>query len=274
MKMLFRLKQIVLILLCFVLLSACVPTHASNITTNTLSTDTTTATALGTTSTTVATTAVTAKATTTTTMAKETTTTLLATTTVSRTAATRGDRTDIKLKFDYDSENYDVLRGVILREFPEEKNLDEFRVTKGKYEEGQYLYQIGAAFSVTLRRWINGCSTENSYTFIFDANGDLFRFEYFNPVYDASAVKPPRVPTEAEIEQAKKTEAAKIPENCIVWKQKVSVGYSISTDTCSFSVQTLYTHKANVETYLNENSPLYGKTPPHAAIVGEYIIPR
>ena len=277
MKILYRLKQILPVLLCFILFSACVPSQQTNTTTTSdLLENTTTATVLGTRSTAVATTTVTTTPKPTTTTLNNTTTTVQpAPTTVVRKTAPLLQRNDIELTFNYESENYDVLRQAILKEFPSEKNLSEFDVNKAKCMEDGHLYKLGMDFGVVFTRKINGCITESKYSFYFDATGKLLRFDYRNPIYDASAVKPPRVATEKEIEQAKKTEAARVPENCVILEQEISASsYNIGLDECYFTVNTIYASKKSVEEYSNENSPLYGKEPPRAMISEKYIIPR
>lgn len=270
MKILRFLRCVTVPVLCLALFTACTPgiqtVETTGANTTTTSSDVTTATLLPSTTVTQ-----TAKPTVTTSK-KETTT--APTTTASRTAASSCvKQANTVVTFNYDSEDYAVLRQVILKEFPEEKHLDEFRVNKKKYEE---VKTSGEAFYINFQRWINGCITEAFYTLEFDVNGKLKNLRYRNPKYDPQTVKPPRIATKDEIEQAKLKEAAKVREGCVVWEQTVSCGYDIDQDRNYMKIQTIYTSKKGLEQlgYLDKNSPNYGKTPPVAMFPAIYDIPR
>lgn len=179
---------------------------------------------------------------------------------------------DTDLFFSYDSEDYADLRATILREFPNEKDLDEYSVSKQEY--GSPIYG-GATYEVSFRRYINGFRTEAAYLFSFLPDGRCVHFEGRCIVYDASKVAKLRVPTEAEIEFAKAAEKAKIPNGCVVWKQEIKGPYySISADIVYVSVETLYVSEKTAELYLEEDGPNYGKTPPCAMFNATYSLLR
>lgn len=267
MKILRFLRCVTVPVLCLALFTACTPgiqtVETTGANTTTTSSDVTTATLLP--STTVTQTAkptveTSAKA-----------TTAIPTTTSLQTKGTTAIKTaKDKLTFAHDSEDYDILRRFILQHFPEEKNLDEFVVKKVQDNISPI------AFTVLFTRVINECPTNADYSLDFDDKGTFMQFRYRNPVYDPTKVKPPRVATEKEIEQAKQREAEKVPEGCVVWEQTVSCGYDIDQDRNYMKIQTIYTSKKGLEQlgYLDKNSPNYGKTPPVAMFPAIYDIPR
>ena len=130
-------------------------------------------------------------------------------------------------------------------------------------------------YRIAFNRWINGCETDSFYVFYFDTEENLVEVYYRSFEYDASKVKPPRAATEAEIEAAKQAEAAKIPEGMVVWKQEVGNShYSIYADMNEFKVTTVYVSQMTYDLYLAETGERYGETPPHAALIELYTIPR
>ncbi len=179
--------------------------------------------------------------------------------------------------FSYESEDYDVLRKLILQKFPGEKNLDEFRVTKtkkkGRVFDGTEFVQY--THSVDFVRWINGCSTDSFYAFYFDENDKGIVVWVKQEDYNLAKVIPPRVATEAEIEAAKQEEAKKVREGFVIWKQEVSPSiYDIERDANYFKITTQYVSKSTYDAYSDETSSYYGRTPPHSAYFGSYVIPR
>lgn len=175
--------------------------------------------------------------------------------------------------FSYESEDYDVLRKVILQKFPGEKDLDEFYVTKTKknytvFDGAEY---VQSQYNVIFSRRINGCATHASYYFFFDENDKCIALRGRQEEYDPTKVVPPRVATEEEIEAAKKEEAKKVPEGCVVWKQEASRSiYDIERDANYFTIDTVYASKQSYELYLAGTF----REPPHSMYSGVYVIPR
>ena len=176
--------------------------------------------------------------------------------------------------FSYDSVNYEQLRRAICTKYPDEKNLDEFRVVKSE-KGGSLSGGVSYAYYVNFTRWINGCSTDAYYTLYFDSSDKLIAIQARRTDYNPAKVVPPRVATESEIAAAKKEEAAKVPDGCVVWKQNVSNSfYDIERDSNTFQVTTLYVGQMIYDLYLVESGAHYGQEPPHAAYVQSYVIPR
>ncbi len=111
-------------------------------------------------------------------------------------------------------------------------------------------------------RVINGCLTDAAYTLYFDAKGELLFYSYSSPKYDSSAVKPPHVTTEAEIEKAKREAVKFLADGRGVVKQEVSESkYQISTDRNYFNVKTFYRfentwEQEDLKNYFQENGPI------------------
>ncbi len=277
--------QGVALLACGALLTACSPAQAVG---SGKTGDTQTTTTLQPTSSTVSSTIHTTTQptdVTTTTAKKKTTTTKNKTTTTAATQPSKAvassytkPATDDSLTFSYESEDYDVLRRFIMKEFPEEKALDEFHITKKKYsDETTSGVPFDATFKVEFTRYINGCVTEIHYTLFFDEQERFLGFRYRNPVYDATKVKAPRVATEQEIEQAKKEAAEKLKDGNVIWEQQVSKTiYLVASDKNCIRVETIYAPEAIVEQfgYLDPNNSNYGKTPPHSMYTYVFTINR
>lgn len=175
--------------------------------------------------------------------------------------------------FSYESEDYDVLRKVILQKFPGEKDLDEFFITKTKKDEPLFngAEYLQSHHSVAFNRIINGCVTYAAYYFFFDENDKCIYVQGRQEEYDPTKVVPPRVATEEEIEAAKKEETKKVPEGCVVWKQEASRSiYDIERDANYFTIDTVYASKQSYELYLAGTF----REPPHAMYSGVYVIPR
>ena len=203
----------------------------------------------------------------TTTVAKPTTTVPTTRITVPRATTIEAEET---LTFSYESEDYTVFRQYIAKHFPKEKHFDSFRVRKADTTNRKY-----EGYRIIFNRWINGCETDSFYVFYFDTEENLVEVYYRSFEYDASKVKPPRAATEAEIEAAKQAEAAKIPEGMVVWEQEVGNShYSIYADRNEFKVTTIYVTQGNYNLYNNPDYEYYGMTPPHAALIETYTIPR
>ncbi len=172
--------------------------------------------------------------------------------------------------FPYESEDYTVFRQYVAKYFPDEKHFDSFRVRKIDTTNKKY-----KGYRIVFNRWINGCETDSFYIFYFDTEGKFVEVSYRSFKYDASKVKPPRVATEAEIEAAKRAEAEKVPDGMVVWEQRVSdSSYSIYADANDFTVTTIYVTQGNYNLYNNPDYEYYGSTPPHAALIETYTIPR
>lgn len=194
-----------------VMMSACtatktndkVSTNGTTLSSTIIDSPSTTDTTTGSTTTTAITT--TELAAITTTITKKLTTTSQ---TQSTASPTRRPAETIKAKgeitFDYNSDDFTALRQYIQKKFPNEKNLAEFRAKK--IEETNKGYD---GFRVAFTRWINGCGTDSHYVLYFDTDGALVEIVERSLDYDASKVKAPRVPTEAEIEAAKQAEIEK-----------------------------------------------------------------
>ncbi len=273
-------RLVALLLVCQLVLAACTPPQQAGATTGSTGQQTTTTTVTSLHSTTVTLAPTTGKPTTTVTKTKPTVTTTTRDINVLPTG-TKTPAQNYKMPgtpvFLHESEDYDVLRKLILQKFPDEKNLDEFRVKK--IEEKRRVFDgaefLQCQYRVIFSRWINGCSTNAYYIFFFDENNKCIAMEVKREEYDPTKVVPPRVATEAEIEAAKQEEAKKVREGYVVWKQEVSPSYyDIENDANYFRITTLYVPKSLYDEYVDEAGPYYGRTPPHSAYSGRYVIPR
>ena len=163
----------------------------------------------------------------------------------------------IKIKtftFDYESEDYERFFDLVAK-YCDEPNLKEYQVEKSILSQdadpktGEWDV---TTFFLRLRRYINGCETENTYQLFMEKKDGVYRTNTLScwvNQYDPNKVKAPRKPTVKEEKAALKSEKERVQKEIdrqwpdadfVVRGQEIIYMYNIKHDYNYFIVQTTY----------------------------------